>query len=272
VLFNHLAELIAPWTMFIPVAAVRRTGGVIIILFQLSIAISGNLSWLNWLSIVIAFSYLDDGVLRHVLPDRVTAPELHALAAPHQWAVIGLTVIVALLSIKPALNLFSRQQLMNASFDPIHLVNTYGAFGSISRKRYEVVLEGTADSVPTPASAWKEYQFRSKPGDVKRGLPWLAPYHRRLDWLMWFVPLDPGYAESWFGALVAKLLENDRPTLSLMAGNPFPEKPPAWIRGTMYEYRFTTAAERKASGATWVRTLAGPMMRPVSLNTFRMAR
>jgi hypothetical protein len=272
VLFNHLAELIAPWAMFIPVVAVRRTGGIIIVLFQLSIALSGNLSWLNWLSIVVAMSYLDDGLLRRVLPDRIAPPEMHALAVPHQWAVMGLTVLVALLSIKPALNLFSRSQLMNASFDPIHLVNTYGAFGSVSRKRYEVVLEGTTDSVPTPASRWKEYEFRAKPGDVKPGLPWLAPYHRRLDWLMWFVPLDPSYAQSWFASFVAKLLQNDGPTLSLMADNPFPDRPPRWIRANMFEYRFTTAAERRATGAKWMRTLAGPMMRPVSLESFGVAK
>jgi hypothetical protein len=267
VLFNHLAELIAPWATFIPIAVVRRTGGVIIILFQFSIAVSGNLSWLNWLSIVIGFSFLDDGVLSRVIPESVAAPSLHPVAAAHQWAIGALALMVVMLSIKPTLNLFSRMQMMNASFEPLHLVNTYGAFGSVSRKRYEVVLEGTADSVVTPASDWKEYEFRAKPGDVKRSLPFLAPYHRRLDWLMWFIPLDPGYASPWFGPFVARLLQNDKPTLSLMAGNPFPDKPPVWIRGTMYEYRFTTLAERKASGAVWVRTLTGPLMQPVSLRT-----
>ena len=84
---------------------------------------------------------------------------------------------------------------------------------------------------------------------------------------MWFIPLSPEYAESWFAALVARLLQNDGPTLSLMARNPFPDRPPEWIRATMYQYRFTTYSERRATGRYWVRTQVGEMMRPLSLRT-----
>ncbi len=263
VLFNHFAEIVAPFGALVPWSPVRRTAGVVIVLFQLSIAISGNLSWLNWLSMVIVLSCFDDAFLSNLLP--IQSGALHPLATPHQLAVGVLTLIVVLLSIQPTINLFSRAQLMNASFEPLHLVNTYGAFGSISRKRYEVIVEGTADSVVTPTSVWKEYEFKAKPGSVSRRPPILAPYHRRLDWLMWFIPLDPAYGESWFAPFVARLLQNDKPTLSLMAGNPFPDKPPVWIRAGMYEYRFTTWAERRASGNYWVRTRVGEMMRPLSL-------
>jgi hypothetical protein len=265
VLFNHLAELVAPFGYFIPNRSVVRVAGLITVLFQSSIIVSGNLSWLNWLTLVIALSCLDDALLSRVLSVKPAA--LAPLATAHQVALGALAIVVVLLSIKPALNLLSPGQVMNASFEPLHLVNTYGAFGSISRKRYEVILEGTTDSVITPASRWKEYQFKAKPGDVSRRLPWVAPYHLRLDWLMWFIPLSPGSGESWFAALVARLLENDKPTLSLMAGNPFPDCPPVWIRGNFYEYRFTTGAERRATGDTWVRTEVAPMMRPISLAT-----
>src|SRR5207253_544904 len=129
---------------------------------------------------------------------------LEPLAHPHQIAVGVLTAIVVLLSIPPAINLISSSQAMNASFEPLHLVNTYGAFGSISRKRYEVVVEGTADSMIGPATIWKEYEFKAKPGSLYRRPPFLAPYHRRLDWLMWFIPLSPEYGESWFPPLVAR--------------------------------------------------------------------
>jgi hypothetical protein len=280
VLFNHLAEVIAPFGALVPWTPITRVAGAVMVVFQLSIALSGNLSWLNWLTIVIALSCFDDGILKVVIPGA--ARDLHSVIPSEPWnlqqmripaplsmqiAVGVLTVIVVALSIRPAINLLSRNQMMNASFEPLHLVNTYGAFGSISRERYEVVLEGTADSVITPASPWKEYEFRSKPGDIHRGLPWLAPYHRRLDWLMWFIPLSPGYAENWLVALIARLLQNDKPTLSLMGRNPFPDKPPGWIRATMYKYRFTSFAERRASGNTWARTRVGEMMRPLSLTT-----
>ena len=84
---------------------------------------------------------------------------------------------------------------------------------------------------------------------------------------MWFIPLSRDFAGTWFPALVARLLQNDAATLSLMAGNPFPDRPPLWIRATMYQYRFTTAAERRETRAWWVRTPLGEMMRPVSLQT-----
>jgi hypothetical protein len=263
VLFNHFAEVVAPFGLLIPWRWAQRMAGIVMIAFQLSIAISGNLSWLNWLTIVLAFATLDDGLLRHVLP--VHAGALHPVALPHQIALGALTVMVVALSIKPALNLVSRGQMMNASFEPLHLVNTYGAFGSISRQRFEVVLEGTTDGAVTATSRWKEYQFKAKPGDVSRMPPWIAPYHLRLDWLMWFAALSSDYANPWFMPLVARLLQNDRPTLGLLAGNPFPDQPPQWIRAEYYEYKFTTAAERKTSGNWWTRTLQGEYMAPVSL-------
>src|SRR5205814_2160050 len=122
----------------VPVANVRRVAGVITVLFQASIIVSGNLSWLNWITIVIAMACFDDALLSRVLPvtPGVVGP-LTPLATPHQVAVGVLTALVALLSIRPAVNLLSSGQLMNASFEPLHLVNTYGAFGSISRARYE---------------------------------------------------------------------------------------------------------------------------------------
>ncbi len=265
VLFNHLAEVVTPLGYLLPWKAVRRTSGLIAVVFQVTIILSGNLSWLNYLTIVIAFSCFDDGLLRRVLP--VHAGPLVPLAIPHQVALGVLAVVIAALSIRPAINLISAGQLMNASFEPLHLVNTYGAFGSISRQRFEVVLEGTSDSVVTPASVWKEYQFKAKPGDLSRMPPLVAPYHLRLDWLMWFAALSPSYADPWFAPLVARLLQNDRPTLSLMSGDPFPDHPPQWIRAELYLYRFTTPDERRSTGQWWMRRLSGEYMPPVSLAT-----
>ena len=219
VLFNHFAELAAPFGYLIPIANVRRVAGVVTVLFQGSIIISGNLSWLNWLTIVVSMSCFDDAMLSKILSRPAV---LQPLATPHQIAVGALTVLVALLSVRPLLNLFSSEQLMNASFEPLHLVNTYGAFGGISRKRYEVILEGSADSVVTPASEWKEYQFKAKPGDVRRSLPLVAPYHLRLDWLMWFAAMGSPEEQPWFPALIVKLIQADPGTLGLLRSNPFP--------------------------------------------------
>lgn len=146
---------------------------------------------------------------------------------------------------------------MNTSFDPLHLVNAYGAFGTITRVRYEVVVEGTAETELTDAVRWQEYGFKGKPGDVRRLSRQFAPYHLRLDWLMWFAALSPAHAAPWFGPFMERLLENDRDTLRLLRHNPFPDAPPAHIRARLFRYRFTTWRELRESGAWWHREPVG---------------
>src|SRR5260370_1060665 len=147
-------------------------------------------------------------------------PELSAEPC-HQWLVVGVTIVIVLLSYRPARNLLSRHQLMNTSFDPLHLVNTYGAFGSITKERYEVVIEGTDEPVLTPSTPWREYEFKAKPGDVRRRPPQYAPYHLRLDWLMWFAAMSSPMYHEWFVPLMVTLLEADPPTLRLLRSDPF---------------------------------------------------
>ncbi len=272
VVFNFVAEIAAPVGCLLPLRGVRVAAGIITIVFQGALIASGNLSWLNYLTIVIAISCFDDRVLARILPIHpfsrdwpAHAAALDPLGFPHQTAVAALALLVAALSVRPVLNMLSPEQMMNASFEPLHLVNTYGAFGSVSRKRFEVVLEGTPDSVVTPATQWREYAFKAKPGSVARRPPLVAPYHLRLDWLMWFAGISRDYADPWLLPLVARLLQNDAPTLSLMAGNPFPDGPPAWVRARYYEYRFTTTDERRQAGDWWVRTLVGEYLPALSL-------
>jgi hypothetical protein len=156
---------------------------------------------------------------------------------------------------------------MNQSFNPYHLVGTYGAFGGITRVRYEVIVEGTDEAVLTPASKWREYEFKGKPGDPARLPPQVAPYHLRLDWLMWFAAMSDYPQHPWFVHFVAKLLQGDGPTLSLIRSNPFPNKPPHFIRANLYEYHFTTPEEKKKSGHWWKRQLVGGYFPAVSLDT-----
>jgi hypothetical protein len=161
----------------------------------------------------------------------------------------------------------SRRQHMNASFNALRLVNTYGAFGSVTRVRHEVVIEGTPDPEITAATRWTEYEFKGKPGDPRRRPPQVAPYHLRLDWLMWFAALRPLHAERWLVQLVRRLLENDAATLALLGRNPFTERPPAVIRARLYRYRFTTRRERRRTGAWWARELVGEYLPATALPT-----
>jgi hypothetical protein len=226
---------------------------------------SGNYAWLNVLTMVVVVSAVPDAFFRVLLPGAgAAAPG----GQPPVWfavAVLGLTALVLVLSYWPVRNLLGRRQLMNYSFNRLHLVGTYGAFGSVTRQRHEIVLEGTDAAEPSEDSVWREYEFKGKPGDPRRRPPQVAPYHLRLDWLMWFAALSSRYADEWFVAFVERLLAGDARTLRLLRKNPFAGAPPVWIRGRYYLYRFTSRAERKATRTWWVRELVGEYLQPVSL-------
>ena len=264
VLFNHFSELIVPFFYFLP-QPVAGIAGLITIVFQLFIIASGNLSWLNWLTLFLAFSTLDAKFLSAVLPLRT--PEMHSSAPITLWINIALAFLVGLMSIPVVINMLSARQIMNTNFNSLHLVGTYGAFGSITRPRYEVIIEGTDESVITQSTKWHEYQFKGKPGDVNYRPPQIAPYHLRLDWLMWFAAMSSYQDYPWFVNFVAKLLQNDRDVLSLLRENPFPNQPPKYVRALLYEYHFTTPQEHKQTGAWWTRTLTGNYFPAVSMQT-----
>jgi hypothetical protein len=269
VAFSHFVQLGAPFGLFAPQPIAAFAGGFIIV-HQLLLIVSGNYSWLNWLTVVLGVTALSDAVLAPFVP--LAIPALEPRSAAHDGVLYALAVAVIVLSIRPALNLLSRNQLMNFSYNPLHLVNSYGAFGSMTRERYEVIIEGTPDETVTPRSPWREYEFKAKPGPVARRPRQVAPYHLRLDWLMWFLPfsvmvtpqgiLVPGY-DNWFLQLILKLLAGDAATLKLLGRNPFPDGPPRYIRASYYRYRFTTAAELKKTGAHWDRTYVGEYLPPV---------
>jgi Lipase maturation factor len=268
VLGNHVAQLVVPFGLFAP-QPVAGICGLIVVIHQVWLVLSGNFAWLNWLTLAIALIAFDDRQLGLVLPIQ------HAtLEAPAGWytaLVLVATALLVGLSYWPARNLVSRNQLMNFTYNPFHLVNSYGAFGSITRERHEIVVEGTDDNddddPTTSSTVWKEYEFKGKPGDPRRCPPQVAPYHLRLDWLMWFAAMSPSFANAWFLPLVVKLLENDRPTLKLLRHNPFPERPPKSIRARLMHYRYTTWRERRETGAWWVRQPLGVYLPSVRLES-----
>ncbi len=270
VLFNHFSELVVPFGYFLP-QPVAAIAGTITIAFQASIFAGGNLSWLNALTIVLAFSTFDDRVLARLLPRwRMQATAPPALA--HRLATAALGILVVILSVQPVRNMLSPSQVMNTVYNRFHLVGTYGAFGSITRPRYEVIVEGTDDPLLTASTQWREYEFKGKPGDLARLPPQVAPYHLRLDWLMWFAALSSYDQQPWFEPFMGKLLAGDRAVLSLLTTNPFPGRPPHLVRALLYEYHFNTPAERKATGHWWKRKLVAPYFGPVAREGDVLAR
>jgi hypothetical protein len=263
VLGNYTAQLVAPVLLFLP-QPVAGFAGLTMIVTQAYLLLSGNYAWLNLVTLVIAFSAVPDGFFAVLLP----GVERVQLVPPPVWYVAGvlaLTGFVLVLSYWPIRNLLGSRQLMNFSFNRYHLVGTYGAFGSVTRERHEIVIEGTADEQIGDATEWVAYEFKGKPGDPRRRPPQIAPYHLRLDWLMWFAALSPRYAEEWFAPLAGALLVQEPQTLRLLGRVPFGGRPPSWIRARFYRYRMSTRAERRATGAWWTRELEGDFLRPVSL-------
>jgi len=247
VLVNHAVEVLVPFGLFGP-RRVRHIAGAATVAFQVMLILSGNLSFLNWLTLVLACACFDDTLLARLLPKalvaRVVTGDPLPLSRPRRYVLLGLCALVALLSINPVANLLSSRQRMNSGFDPLELVNTYGAFGSVSRERHEVVLEGAAAAPPGAQLEWREYEFPCKPGDPERAPCWVTPYHYRLDWQMWFAGLSRAEHEPWIVHLAYKLLQGDRAVLGLLRNNPFPDAPPKYLRASLYRYEFTGFGER----------------------------
>jgi hypothetical protein len=266
VLFNYLAELIAPWFAFYPRTA-RRLAGVILVLFQFTLILGGNLSFLNWLTIVPALACFDDGFWVKLLPRALVnrASSAAAVAQPSrrmQRVSMAVAVLVGALSVQPVANLISPRQIMNTSFDPLDLVNTYGAFGSVGRERLNVVFEGTDAGAADIRAVWKAYPYQALPVELNRRPPQIAPYQPRLDWQMWFASMSTPDQYPWTLHLVWKLLHNDPGALSLFGGNPFPEKPPRYIRAVLYRYHF--APPGNPEGNWWKREELGLWLPPLS--------
>jgi hypothetical protein len=270
VAFNHFVELIVPFFVVGP-RRLRHAAGFFLVSFQIILILSGNLSFLNWLTIVPALACFDDGVLGLLVPRRMRERIRAGDAEPsrlHRGAAVALGILVALLSINPVRNLLSPHQAMNRSFDPLHLVNTYGAFGSVGRERYEVILEGTSDERVGTDTEWREYEFPCKPGDVRRRPCVISPYHYRADWQIWFAAMSTADRQPWLIHLVYKLLRGDDGAKSLLAADPFAEQPPRFIRAELYRYEFTRPGD--GGPQWWRRSPAGPYLQPLSLHDTRL--
>jgi Lipase maturation factor len=194
--FNYLVELGAPLVTFAP-RRLRHIAGALYVTFQIVLILSGNLAFLNWLTLIPALACFDDTAMMRLLPEKTRARVRgRLLVAPtrpsdaHRIAAYVYGGIVAILSVAPVANLFSERQLMNYSWEPLHLVNTYGAFGSVGRERNEIILEGTSDERLGPETVWRAYELPCKPGDPMRRPCLITPYHYRLDWQIWFAAMS----------------------------------------------------------------------------------
>jgi hypothetical protein len=310
---NHFVELIVPWMMLFGRTS-RSISGCFQISFQFILISSGNLSFLNWLTIIPSLWCLDDRfymdmtdfLLRGVqwipfLGNLFSLNWLKFLSGYndgmemkrtlHQEMKEGsngsrsgdggsviktlffsvtslmLAILLAHESIPVVRNLLAieGQQAMNTNFNSFKLVNTYGAFGSITKQRTEIILQGTSalNLNDEKNVVWKSYEFKCKPGQLDRQPCWITPYHYRLDWLMWFAAFSNYQQHPWLLHLSYKLLQNDPLITSLIELNPFENKePPTFIRAEHYVYEY---ASKNDSKNWWKRKRKGEYFPPIEL-------
>lgn len=250
---NHVVQLAVPFLLLAP-QPLRSYAALVMALTQAWLLLSGNFAWVNLLTICLCLSLVSDSAvgLSSLRPELTVAPTWVTIV------VMAFAVLSVALAWQPLRNLLSREQKMNARYNPLLIGSSYGAFGSIGKQRRELVIEGSA-GVGEP---WLEYEFYGKPGDVHKRPPQVAPYHLRLGWQLWFAALSPYFRGPWLDRLLVRLLE-DEPALTRMCRvNPFADRPPAWIRVMEYDYRYSTRAERRETGAWWVRSNGSEVIPP----------
>ncbi len=249
-------------------------------LFMLVISLTGNYTFFNLLTLALCVMLLDDFALVRFAPqkweERVGAgprpPWLKRLPRGLRWAgggvlamVTGIVLAVTLVEFFGMAGVrWSRDSLVLRPYHwvaPFRSINGYGLFAVMTTSRPEIIVEGSHDGV-----AWLPYEFRHKPGDLQRRPTFVAPHQPRLDWQMWFAALGDVRGNQWFVSFCFRLLQGKPEVLALLEKNPFPNKPPRFIRASLYDYHFTTADERRASGAWWKRERTGEYCPPLSLN------
>ncbi len=242
VLFTHFSELLVPF-LFLGPQKIRRVGGIIIIIFQMILMSTGNLAFINWQTLVLSLVVFDDSFFKPFVfsqtQSKIKKLENLKPSLLFQRITFCALFVIALLSYQPIKNLFSSEQRMNQSYNQFHLINSYGLFGSITQKRFEVVISASNEKKLSPTTAWREYNFYCKPSALDQRPCLITPYHLRLDWQMWFSAMRPQLQEPWLARLAEKILKGDPVVEKLLIQDPFHgEDRPIWIKMDLYEYKF----------------------------------
>ncbi|HEY6446948.1 MAG TPA: lipase maturation factor family protein [Acidobacteriaceae bacterium] len=138
------------------------------------------------------------------------------------------------------------------ALEPLRIANQYGLFAVMTRGRYEIEFQGSNDG-----ETWTPYRFCHKPQALNEAPGLYAPYQPRFDWNLWFASLTDWQNAQIVPLTEERLLEGDRDVLSLFCGNPFPGAPPRYIKAVLWQYWFTSMAEKRVNGDWWRRNLMG---------------
>ena len=218
------------------------------------IALTGNYGFFNLLTIGLCLLAIDDAVWPRT--SRLSTPknDRHGKAWP-SWILIPVTLGTLFFSGPLLWEAFVPQaqpptffSTAYAYIEPFQSLNGYGLFRVMTKTRPEIIVEGSSDG-----TTWIPYEFKYKIGDLHRAPPVVAPFQPRLDWQMWFAALDDVRREQWFLNFLVRLLQGSSAVLNLLHTNPFPAEPPRYVRATLFQYHFTTPAQRRRTGAWWWR-------------------
>ena len=264
-------EIGLPFLIFCP-RRVRFVAAFGFLLLQAVILLTGNYAFFNLLTMALCLVLFDDAALRKVLPVRLT-PAVHDQVREIKprsivsFAVGAFALLIVFTGISQLHAMFSGRISIPAAWldgeiAPLRIVNTYGLFAVMTTTLPEIVVEGSDDGVH-----WLEYGFKYKPGDVMRRPLWNFPHQPRLDWQMWFAALGTASENSWFSMFMQRLLENSPRVTALLGSNPFPRKPPLFVRALLYDYRYSSPEEKKATGVWWVRQPEGIYFPAITLGS-----
>jgi hypothetical protein len=251
-------ELAAPFALLAG-RRLRHAAVLSMAALQALIALTGNYTFFNLLGAALCLPCLDDAWW-----GRPSVPA--ASASPPRWILYPFSALVAACTISAASADFfpgavhSIPARLVRTVEPLRSLNNYGLFAVMTTRRPELVFEGSNDGVD-----WRPYGFAHKPGDLRRRPDFVAPHQPRLDWQLWFAALGPPDENRWVIGLCEHLLQGTPEVLGLLRSNPFPAKPPLYIRVVRYEYEFTSPAERAATGNWWKRTPMDFFIPPSSL-------
>jgi len=263
-------ELALPFLIFTP-RRLRFFAAYGIALLESCILVTGNYNWFNLQTLLLCLMLFDDAALRKVLPSRVLRwlPTVAPAREPRRATTAVIAPLVSLIVFASLVHMDLRfggnpprfALAVVRAIEPLHIVSPYGLFAVMTTQREEIVIEGSIDG-----NDWREYEFRYKPGDQARRPPWNIPHQPRLDWQMWFAALEDPRRLPWFWRFLQRVLENEPTVMALLARNPFPDRPPLYVRAEFYDYRFTDG-DLKARGLWWSRRTLGLYFPVVRLKT-----
>ena len=271
VLLVFFTELIVPFFIFLP-RKFRLFAAATTIVMQLLIIATSNHNWINLLTIVLCLFLLDDGILQKIVPLRLR-PFISVDGSDNAEHVIRkrsyVFPVFALLIMVSSVSAFTGMVSTKNILEPLErstlLVRLWGlghifhVFPTMQTERHELQIEGSYDG-----DEWESYGFKYKPGPLDKKPAFIMPHQPRLDWMIWFVP--PRHPEMlyWFDGFLLRLKQGSPEVLDLLEYNPFPDKPPEYLRVQVFKYRFTSMGERERTGQWWTREYLGqfPYVRP----------